>query len=134
MNVIICLDDRNGMLFNRRRKSKDSVLTEKVLELVGDGKLFLTEYSAKLFPENANLQICENPAQEAGEGEFAFMEQAFSEIDKTEAFFLFFWNRHYPSDTKFTFDLETEGFALVSERDFVGSSHDKITLKEWTRK
>ena len=33
MKLIVCLDDKNGMMFNKRRQSRDRVLIENVLEL-----------------------------------------------------------------------------------------------------
>ena len=41
MKIVLCLDKSGGLLFGGRRQSQDRVLREKLLELVGDGKLFL---------------------------------------------------------------------------------------------
>jgi len=36
MIVITCLDQKNGMMFNHRRQSQDSVLREHVAKLVAN--------------------------------------------------------------------------------------------------
>ncbi len=53
MKLIVCLDDKNGMMFNNRRQSRDKILIENMLELCKDKKLYTSEYSSKLFPENS---------------------------------------------------------------------------------
>ena len=49
MKVIVCVDKSNGMMFNNRRQSQDSVLREKVISLLDGKKLFLNE---SLFPKS----------------------------------------------------------------------------------
>ena len=34
MNIIVCLDDKNGMMFNKRRQSQDKLLRSDIKELV----------------------------------------------------------------------------------------------------
>ena len=52
MKLIVCLDDNNGMMFNKRRQSRDRVLIENMIELCKDEKLYTNECSVSLFPEN----------------------------------------------------------------------------------
>ena len=40
MIVITCLDQKNGMMFNHRRQSQDSVLREHVAKLVANVPLW----------------------------------------------------------------------------------------------
>ena len=51
-------------------------------------------------------------------------------LHKIDAVYRFKWNRDYPSDFTFDIPLETE-FRLVAIEDFVGNSHDNITLEIW---
>ena len=51
MKIIICLDDKNGMLFAARRQSRDSALCERVIGLSKGSRLYMNEYSAKLFSD-----------------------------------------------------------------------------------
>lgn len=132
MNAIICLDDKNGMLFNKRRQSRDSVLTERVLKLAEGNKLFVSTYSAKLFGENTAVTVVDNPLNSAQSGDFCFIESAVETLANVTTLYVFRWNRHYPADTFFTLDIEKEGFKLVSTEDFAGSSHEKITLEVYS--
>lgn len=50
MIVMVCVDDKNGMMFNKRRQSQDRVLRQHMLELAGDKKLWMNAYSRKQFP------------------------------------------------------------------------------------
>lgn len=36
MIAIVCVDDKSGTMFNRRRQSQDRVLREAILEKVGE--------------------------------------------------------------------------------------------------
>ena len=51
MIVMVCVDDKNGMMFNKRRQSQDRVLRQHMLELAGDKKLWMNAYSRKQFPK-----------------------------------------------------------------------------------
>ena len=52
LKIAICVDKSGGVLFSGRRLSQDSVLRDKLLEIVTDGYLRMNEYSAKQFGEN----------------------------------------------------------------------------------
>ena len=49
MILIVCVDDNKGMMFNHRRQSQDRVLRRHILDRVGDAKLWMNGYSAKMF-------------------------------------------------------------------------------------
>ena len=38
MNIIVCLEDKNGMMFNKRRLSQDKVIREDIYNNM-DGKV-----------------------------------------------------------------------------------------------
>ena len=59
MNIIICLDDKNGIQFNRRRQSRDQVVCNRVLELSQGSTLWMNAYSAKLFPADKVIAYAE---------------------------------------------------------------------------
>ena len=48
MNIIICLDDKNGMMFNKRRQSQDKILRADIKELVKINILYMNNYYYKL--------------------------------------------------------------------------------------
>ena len=45
MIVIVAVDDRNGMMFNRRRQSQDRVLREHILDMTVGKKLWMNHYT-----------------------------------------------------------------------------------------
>lgn len=132
MYIAICVDDKNGMMFNRRRQSRDSVL---IKDLIGfaNGRLYITEYSQKLLSSYDELQTVIGYFPDE-EGVF-FAECAVTRemLESAEGFIVYHWNREYPQDIAFEFDLEGEGFTLVSTDEFAGSSHDAITKEIWKR-
>lgn len=125
MKLIVCLDDNNGMMFNKRRQSRDKILTENVLEICKGEKLYTNEYSAKLFPENT-VEICGNP-----ENGYCFAENFIVDEEYVDEIIVYKWNRLYPADTYFYIDLEN--WNLTETVDFEGSSHEKITRERYVR-
>ena len=126
MKLIICTDENNGMLFNNRRQSRDSVLCQYVLDLATGAPLAMTEYSAKMFPESENIVVCDN-VFECGNC-FCFAEEGVPSLAGVEELYWFNWNRPYPADVVFNHNVESLGFKLEKTVEFAGSSHDKITL------
>ena len=57
MKIAVCIEKSGGMLFNNRRVSRDSVVQQKLLELVGEASICINEYSAKLFEDSSKLKI-----------------------------------------------------------------------------
>ena len=133
MKIAICVDKSGGILFGGRRLSQDSELRKKLIELVGNGKLLMNEYSAKQFDSNEKLQVSEDFLLSAGENDICFIENTDVPINDGSVIYLFNWNRDYPADTYFEFDSKASGFKKIKKEDFVGSSHKKITLEVYRR-
>lgn len=127
MNLIVCLDDKNGYSFASRRQTKDRVQLNDMLAFVGKNNLFLTDYSSALFSElPANVKVTNTPQKSAGAGDFCFIENITIDDINAEKIIIYRWNRSYPSDKKFSENL-LAGKTLVSTTEFEGSSHEKIT-------
>ena len=130
MNVIVCIDDNNGMLFGGRRQSRDVALCERVLEISRSSILRMNKYSYELFENLAavNIKLNDSFLKRAKKGDFCFVEnQSFTEvINDIEKVIVYRWNRIYPSDTKFDTSIISEK-KLLCATDFVGNSHEKIT-------
>ena len=132
MNVIVCVEDKMGMLFNKRRVSQDSVLRERLRALIGEKTLFVSAYTEKQFREKTGLAVCEDfdalPA-----GEFCFVEDPamLPKEENTERLYLYRWNRRYPADRFFGADLSK--WNLEKKEDFQGSSHEKITEEVYSK-
>ncbi|MCQ2450279.1 MAG: ribonuclease Z [Clostridia bacterium] len=134
MILIVCIDDKGGMLFNRRRQSKDSVLRQRVLKLTADTRLWMNAYTKGQFTEEAaNITVAEDFLSRAEKGEYCFVEDAdyTAALEKAEQIIVYRWNRHYPADRRFTVDLSD--WKLAAESEFAGSSHEKITEEVYTR-
>ena len=135
MRIIVCLDEREGMTFNRRRQSRDRVVTADVLGMTGD-RLWLSPYSAPLFEEAAEkLCVSEGFLDEADATDWCFVEdrKVAPYREKILEVVVYRWNRHYPSDTAFDLDLAAEGFHLVEREDLAGYSHEKITKERFVK-
>ena len=94
--------------------------------------MFIGEFSKKLF-DGYNVTISNDFLSLAKDGDYCFIEDADADILKAEKVIIYNWNRHYPSDKKFNFDLVKLGFTLVSTDEFTGSSHDKITEQNYVK-
>ena len=133
VKLIVTLDDRDGMMFNCRRQSRDRVLNERILALC-DGKLTVNAYTAQLFADtDANLTVDENPLGIAKADDWCFVENLpiAPYEEKIEKLVVFRWNRVYPNDRRF--DLKLEAWRLVSQSEFAGYSHEKITEEVYFR-
>ena len=62
MIAAICLEDRNGLLFNGRRLSRDRAQQEDLMTVCGAGRLWISPFSAPLFPADVYLDL--DPAAE----------------------------------------------------------------------
>ena len=134
MIVIVCLDERGGMIFNNRRQSRDKAVIDRIVEIVQGSKLWLSSYSKSLFDQVAILlEVDDNFLQKAGNGEFCFVENAdiTQYSPKIEKLYLFRWKRHYPADYYFPLDLAE--YRMIAQSEFMGNSHEKITLEVYKK-
>lgn len=129
MIVIVWLDDSKGMMFNHRRQSRDQAVIEDMVLASRGSRLYMKEYSYKLFADLGldNVVISSDFLQQAGEGEYCFVEDmsvlAFGE--KIEQLIIYKWNRKYPADFYFDITLE-KGWELSEIKELVGTSHENI--------
>lgn len=132
MQVVICLDERNGVQFNRRRLSSDAALCSRVAAQC-TGRLMMNRYSAKLF---TGFDICVDDGflNNALTDDTCFVEDmAFLPyLHQVDTITVYRWNRHYPSDVKFPQQLLAE-WKLTQKTDFPGNSHETITEERYIR-
>lgn len=136
MKMILCLDDRSGMMFNRRRQSKDRAVIEDILKLSAGCSLRMNGYSGKMFSEYGSSGHTEEEdfADRAGEGDFCFVENIQPEqyLDRVEELIIYRWNRSYPGDLHFD-EKQIEGWKNIETTEMKGNSHEKITREIWRR-
>ena len=129
MTLYICLDDRNGLQFNKRRQSRDAAVLEDIRSQLR-GNLLIEPFSEKLIRE---AEIPYVLAPETAMDYFAEDIPALEVLEKTSKIVIYRWNRHYPSDIRWEPDLEGLGFTLQETSEFPGTSHEKITREVYAR-
>lgn len=129
MTIYLCLDDRNGMLFNKRRQSRDAAVLEDIRASIPD-VLTIDPFSEKLIRE-AGIPYALAEADLPPEAHFFLEARPASEvISLASALVIYRWNRYYPADVRFDGDLT--GFTLQSTTQFPGKSHETITKEVYT--
>lgn len=135
MHIIVCLDDRDGMLFNKRRQSQDRWVRQRVAGLSAGGVLRMNGYSARQFEPECipHAQISHNFLTEAAPGDWCFVEnEPLSPFEEQiESLVIFRWNRVYPAETRL--DVPLDRWKLTESGEFPGYSHDKITMEVYRR-
>lgn len=129
MTLYICLDDRNGLRFNRRRQSRDAALLEDIRSRLA-GPLLIDSFSEKLIREAEIPYVL--PPETALD---CFAEDVPSEalLESCSSVVIYRWNRHYPADVRWEPDLEERGFLLAETTEFPGTSHEKITREVYVK-
>lgn len=103
MIAIVTIDDNNGMMFNKRRQSKDIRLIERILDIAGTNRIWVSEYSSQLFDTSKDNIIVDNSYTEAQAQDYCFVENVdINELqDNISKIYVYKWNRKYPSDVTF---------------------------------
>ena len=145
MNLVVCVDDKNGMMFHDRRQSQDRVLREKILAETADSRLWMNDYSHGQFSQEPaavpsasppnHVFIDEDFLEKTSPGDYCFVEDrsVASYEGSIERIILYKWNRVYPADRYFDIPLKKNGWKLETAEDFAGSSHEKITKEVYRR-
>ena len=125
MIAIVTIDDNNGMMFNKRRQSKDIRLIERILDIAGTNRIWVSEYSSQLFDTSKDNIIVDNSYTEAQAQDYCF-------VDNISKIYVYKWNRKYPSDVTFPAAM-LDNYQLENVSEFEGNSHDKITEEIYIR-
>lgn len=134
IEVILTLENRNGMLFNHRRLSRDRRVCEKILDYSNEKELWMNAYSRKLFTDLTDInsiQVDEEFLDKSQSICFVENQDITPYLPKIDTLVLFQWNREYPADFFFTVDLSQ--WNLISTEDFEGTSHEKITMEVYKK-
>lgn len=136
MKLIVCIDDRGGMVFNKRRVSRDKLMISDLSEYVADAVLYVDPYSVELFSEaDLNMIVSEKPLRFAEEDDFVFIEreEPSAYMACANEVVIYKWNRRYPFDIKMETTPIELGFKLESVYEFKGNAHDKITREVYKK-
>lgn len=131
MQVIITVENRNGMLFNHRRVSRDQKVSERILAYCKEKKLWMNAYSAKLFENNSQIRVSETFLEQKDAICFVEDQDVTPYLPEIDTIILFHWNRDYPADFFFTVDLSE--WNRIHQEEFAGKSHEKITMEVYKK-
>jgi len=129
IKVIITIDDNGGLMFNKRRQSRDRVLIDDMCKSINE-KIHMNAYSAQLFDAYLDkICIFDNPLKDCPDGGYVFLEGTHigNYMHEIDELIVYHWNKLYPSDMRLDINIENSELKLYNKYDFAGSSHDKIT-------
>lgn len=132
MKLIVCLDNKNGLCFNKRRQSQDRRLRDFIKAMTKDSKLYMNFYTYELYKDFKNAVVCEDFLSRAKADDYCLLETCSVKEDekKIQELFIFRWNKVYPADTYFDLDLSLWNLAELEELE--GSSHS-ITKERYIK-
>lgn len=134
MTAIVCIEDRGGILFLKRRVGRDALVYQDIAS--EHPRLLMTEYSRSLFDGlDVDINLSPSPLKSARDDDVCFIEsgEIKDNLKKIDRLTVYNWNRKYPSDVKLGFIPADVGFKLVSSTEFVGRAHEKITKEIYER-
>ena len=142
MKLIVCIDEKKGMMFNHRRQSQDRVLLDDIRKECQGSILRMNAYSAGLFEKDADVETMvqifssEDFLAQASEDDCCFVEDQDISLwlEQADTVILYQWNRHYPADLYFTAELSEDTWQMERQEDFAGSSHEKITKTVYAKR
>jgi len=128
LKLIVCMDDRCGVLFNNRRVSSDKEVIKHIRNITAGGTLMCSSYSACLFPAGS-VCIRENLPKDLPDALCYFLEgqDPTPVADRVSELVIYRWNRVYPSDYQFPLELFDTRMHVVAQGEFPGNSHARIT-------
>ena len=133
--LIACVDDGMGMMFNKRRVSRDDTVIKRIIEIADNKRIWMSQYSYPLFEnvKTENIVADDSCFDKASCDEYCFIENLSmtNHKDKIDKIILFRWNRSYPSDMKFDIDLNE--WKMNSSEEFAGNSHECITMEVYSK-
>ena len=130
MHLIVCVDQNNGMSFNRRRQSRDRTVPEDVMKMAQGATVRMEEVSASLFSAYRGIMVSGDFLEAAQAGDYCFAERL-PLPEAPETLILYRWNRVYPADVFLPYDLRE--WTLRARSEFPGYSHECITKEVYTR-
>lgn len=124
MTLIVCLDPRNGLLFNNRRQTVDYELVKIIAK--DFGKVYISPFSEKYF-EGVDCIVSKDPYAAAAPDGTVFIEN--DDTPATEAItklIVYRWSTVYPADTYFKLSPEELGLSLRGRVKFSTKVHKDI--------
>lgn len=127
MRVFMCLDQKDGLLFNDRRQSRDREVVADIEKTIGHEEIGMSEYSAKLFEGHDNIVVTDD----LKDCRNVFLEKDDIDLLDFDELIIYRWDKVYPADARLTFDYKSMTLKDVSV--ITGYSHDKIIKEVYVR-
>lgn len=127
MRVFMCLDQKDGLLFNDRRQSRDREVVADIEKTIGHEEIGMSEYSAKLFEGHDNIVVTDD----LKDCRNVFLEKDDLDLLDFDELIIYRWDKVYPADARLTFDYKSMTLKDVSV--ITGYSHDKIIKEVYVR-
>ena len=137
MKLIVCLSNYAGMMFNNRRQSRDSGLIKRLIEIVGNKKVYAESYSKTLFQkfDVKNLVFFNKSIDWSTikNSDYVFIEdpKLLKNAPIFEQVIVCWWNRDYPADSFFGLDMTH--YESVKTEILTGNSHDEIEIEYYLK-
>lgn len=135
MIAIICVDQKNGRLFNHRRQSQDREVRKDILQMIHDTRLWMDAYSYRQFKEEEtegkSIVVAEEFDSCVKEGEYVFIERGDFSENMVEKIILYRWDKVYPADTYL--DMNTERWIQIGKKELCGYSHEIIAKEVYVK-
>lgn len=132
MTLIFCVDNNFGLMFNKRRQSRDSAVLEDIKNSFAGEKICISPYSEKLFNEaDIDYTVCEI----FNEDGIYFVEDKYSPdlFNLADEIILYHWGKVYPADLTLDIDLLNIDFTLCDTDILTGTSHKEIKKERYIR-
>jgi len=132
MHLVLCLDQRDGRLFNNRRQSSDRCVRQDLLKHIGTCRLVADRYTADQFEKGQKARILTDTAP--GNQDYYFLErgEVLPLLEKVSSVVIYRWDKVYPADTFLEADA-LKGFCLQEKTEIAGYSHKVITKEVYRR-
>ena len=137
MKLIVCTDNRGGMMFLNRRSARDRYEIDDIINDARGKRILIAPYSEKLFAEQGGeYTISTDPLGDANKSDFVFIEDrsARDYLDEIDSIIIYSWDLPYPFDKKFDINPTAEGFELSDTIKFKGHAHDTVKKSIYIRK
>jgi len=127
ITLIVCLDNNSGIMFNKRRQSRDKNVIADIISTAENRNIYVSEYSKALFGNIQTVTFDYSTIFSNSIGDCIFIEDIIPDniFDFIDTLIIYRWNTNYPYDVQFEFDLSK--FRLTNHIDFIGNSHKQIT-------
>ena len=133
MTLVICLDQKGGMLFNKRRQTLDYEIVDQICKIGGDS-LYISPFSEGYF-KGKTVKVVGNPLQDAPTNATVFIEDtdALPYVKGIDKIIFFRWSEIYPTDYKISFNPTEVGFRALGEIKFSTKVHKDVKKEIYKR-